>query len=86
MTAGEEGARESLRFRLEGGAETVGTWGHEYVRCAQRELPSCPALSSVSAHVLLQLRPLEQQFQQATSRASISCVYTFMMCTFHNRT
>jgi len=34
MTASEEGSRESLRFRLEGGGETVGVWGHEYVRCA----------------------------------------------------
>ena len=33
MTASEEGSRESLRFRLEGGGETVGVWGHEYVRC-----------------------------------------------------
>ena len=35
MTAGKEGARESLHFRLQGGvSEEVGTWGHEYVRCA----------------------------------------------------
>lgn len=33
MTASEEGSRESLRFRLEGGGESVGVWGHEYVRC-----------------------------------------------------
>ena len=34
MTASEGGSRESLRFRLEGGGESVGVWGHEYVRCA----------------------------------------------------
>ena len=34
MTAGKEGARESLHFRLLGSSQAVGSWGHEYVRCA----------------------------------------------------
>lgn len=37
MNAGAEGARECLNFRLAGSSETAGSWGHEYVRCA--ELP-----------------------------------------------
>ena len=32
MTAGAEGGRESLRYRLRGSSEAVGSWGHEYVR------------------------------------------------------
>jgi hypothetical protein len=80
MTAGKEGARESLRFRLEGGAETVGTWGHEYVRCAQRELPSCPVSGSASAPVLLHLRALKMQPQQSKSQAPISAAYYVAVC------
>ena len=34
MNSGAEGAREGLKFRLAGGSsESVGAWGHEYVRC-----------------------------------------------------
>ena len=32
MTSGAEGSRESLQFCLKGGSETIGCWGHEYVR------------------------------------------------------
>lgn len=32
MNSGAEGARESLRFRLAGSSDSVGAWGHEYVR------------------------------------------------------
>lgn len=35
MTAGAEGGRESLQFRLKGSSEAVGSWGHEYVRWVQ---------------------------------------------------
>lgn len=34
MTSSKEGARESLKFRLAGSAEDVGTWGQEYTRWA----------------------------------------------------
>jgi len=32
MTMGEEGKRESLKYRLLGMRDDVGSWGHEYVR------------------------------------------------------
>lgn len=32
MTAGPEGGRDTLRFRLRGSGAPVGDWGHEYVR------------------------------------------------------
>jgi 26S proteasome regulatory subunit N1 len=32
MTMAEEGSRDSLTYRLLGGEDDVGTWGHEYVR------------------------------------------------------
>jgi len=32
MSMGKSGARESLRYRLEGTTGDVGAWGHEYVR------------------------------------------------------
>lgn len=32
MNSGAEGARESLTFRLAGSNESVGAWGHEYIR------------------------------------------------------
>ncbi|CAI5978757.1 unnamed protein product [Closterium sp. NIES-64] len=32
MTMSEDGARESLKYRLLGSTEDLGSWGHEYVR------------------------------------------------------
>ncbi len=32
MNSGAEGARESLHFRLAGSNDSVGDWGHEYIR------------------------------------------------------
>ena len=32
MTMAEEGARDSLKYRLVGGLGDVGSWGHEYIR------------------------------------------------------
>lgn len=32
MTMGNEGERESLRFKLQGSIDDIGSWGHEYVR------------------------------------------------------
>ncbi|KAH7285152.1 hypothetical protein KP509_33G015600 [Ceratopteris richardii] len=32
LTMSEEGDRESLKYRLLGSAEDIGSWGHEYVR------------------------------------------------------
>lgn len=32
MTMGKSGARESLKFRLQGTPSDLGSWGHEYVR------------------------------------------------------
>eukprot|EP00250_Pteridium_aquilinum_P033849 c6479_g1_i1 orf=630-3299(-) len=32
LTMSEEGERESLKFRLLGSVEDIGSWGHEYVR------------------------------------------------------
>jgi 26S proteasome regulatory subunit N1 len=40
MTCGREGAKESLKYRLAGAEEDVGTWGHEYVRCGSVRLSS----------------------------------------------
>ncbi|TPX59356.1 hypothetical protein PhCBS80983_g02503 [Powellomyces hirtus] len=38
MSYAEEGKRESLRYRLNGSAESAGSWGHEYVRHLALEL------------------------------------------------
>lgn len=40
MNSGAEGARESLRFRLAGSNESVGAWGHEYIRHLAGEIGS----------------------------------------------
>jgi 26S proteasome regulatory subunit N1 len=32
MNSGAEGPREGLKFRLAGSSESVGAWGHDYVR------------------------------------------------------
>lgn len=40
MTFSEDGVRNTLRFRLEGSAEPIGQWGHEYLRCASLFRPS----------------------------------------------
>ena len=32
MNSGAEGAREGLKYRLAGSSDSVGAWGHEYVR------------------------------------------------------
>ena len=70
MSAGEGGARESLRFRLEGGGEDVGTWGHEYVRCAQRG----EALRLVRHHTLVPLAHEAQWVSKAASCVGFSAV------------
>ena len=51
MNAGAEGARECLNFRLAGSSETAGSWGHEYVRCA--DLPRDCRLRASLAPVLV---------------------------------
>lgn len=38
MTMGKEGARESLKYKLTGSNEAVGSWGHEYVRNLSGEI------------------------------------------------
>ncbi|KAJ3032270.1 proteasome regulatory particle base subunit [Rhizophlyctis rosea] len=38
MSYAEEGARDSLRYRLLGAKEPAGSWGHEYVRHLSAEL------------------------------------------------
>lgn len=38
MTMGEEGGRESLKFKLQGSIDDIGTWGHEYVRNLSGEI------------------------------------------------
>ena len=38
MTMGEEGQRESLKFKLQGSIDDIGTWGHEYVRNLSGEI------------------------------------------------
>lgn len=38
MTMGKEGVRESLRYKLSGSTEPVGSWGHEYVRNLSGEI------------------------------------------------
>jgi 26S proteasome regulatory subunit N1 len=44
MNSGAVGAREGLKFRLAGSSESVGTWGHEYVRYSGSADPVWPAL------------------------------------------
>eukprot|EP00304_Pavlova_gyrans_P002895 CAMPEP_0206057206 /NCGR_PEP_ID=MMETSP1466-20131121/43897_1 /ASSEMBLY_ACC=CAM_ASM_001126 /TAXON_ID=44452 /ORGANISM="Pavlova gyrans, Strain CCMP608" /LENGTH=927 /DNA_ID=CAMNT_0053432475 /DNA_START=81 /DNA_END=2864 /DNA_ORIENTATION=+ len=38
MTMGAEGERESLKFKLHGHVDDIGTWGHEYVRNLSGEI------------------------------------------------
>lgn len=38
MTMGGEGERESLKFKLLGSIDDIGTWGHEYVRNLSGEI------------------------------------------------
>ncbi|KAJ1618081.1 hypothetical protein T492DRAFT_892634 [Pavlovales sp. CCMP2436] len=38
MTMGAEGERESLKFKLLGSVDDIGTWGHEYVRNLSGEI------------------------------------------------
>lgn len=38
MTMGGEGERESLKFKLQGSIDDIGTWGHEYVRNLSGEI------------------------------------------------
>lgn len=40
MTMAEEGSRKSLKYKLEGSDDPVGSWGHEYVRNLAGELGS----------------------------------------------
>lgn len=40
MTSGAEGSRDTLKYRLMGTSEPVGTWGHEYVRHLAGEIGS----------------------------------------------
>ncbi|KAJ3122184.1 proteasome regulatory particle base subunit [Nowakowskiella sp. JEL0407] len=38
MTYAEEGKRDSLKYRMSGSSEAVGSWGHEYVRHLAAEI------------------------------------------------
>eukprot|EP00164_Ancoracysta_twista_P000419 GFYU01000568.1.p1 GENE.GFYU01000568.1~~GFYU01000568.1.p1 ORF type:complete len:882 (-),score=333.91 GFYU01000568.1:196-2841(-) len=40
MTMGKKDERESLNFRLQGGATTLKEWGHEYIRTLCGEIPA----------------------------------------------
>jgi len=40
MTMGKEGERESLKYKLQATTESVGSWGHEYVRHLSSEISS----------------------------------------------
>lgn len=38
MTMAEEGSRDSLKYKLTGSADPIGSWGHEYVRNLSGEI------------------------------------------------
>ena len=56
MNSGAEGARESLHFRLAGSSESVGAWGHEYVRCAAHQRDRRPLACRLCCGGALALR------------------------------
>ena len=69
MTMAEEGARDSLKYKLEGSGEDsikIGDWGHEYIRSVL--LAACSATALAIEYRCLQMHCLRRHLSGEISQ------------------